>query len=121
MSRAGQAPSAEACGAHAEIPAILLNHEIRSNLRRPEDAMGRLINAHLLADAISERVVWIDFPPCSAFDKRQSVRRVSVHLVGGGEDEDCVRTIAASRLQHVQRSDGIDAKIGARFASSPIV
>src|SRR4051812_18605434 len=63
----------------------------------------------------------VDFPTTIEFNQRKLVRRIAVNLVGGCENENRVRTVVASGLQHDQRTVGIDGEVDERVFGGPVV
>ena len=60
---ARQAAAPEHAGFHAEVPAVLLHHNIGRHLGRPENGVLGVVDAVLLIDAVLEvGVIFVNFP-----------------------------------------------------------
>src|SRR5690606_7814723 len=62
VTRAGEASAAEAGGAHTEIAAVLLDHDVGRHLARAENAVPRRVYGHRLGNTGGIRVRRVDFP-----------------------------------------------------------
>src|SRR6202012_3549328 len=62
MIRAGQTAAAKARRLHPKIASVLLDHHIGGNLRSTEDAVHRMIDAHVFANAGRVGMGWVDLP-----------------------------------------------------------
>ena len=62
-----------------------------------------------------------DLPSRRPLDERQQVRRVTVYFIGREKNEYGVGGAPPSRLEHVERSQRVDAEIGEGVARGPIV
>ena len=121
VTGSGETPCAEAGGAQAEVAPVLLNQDVRGELRRAERAMQAGIDGHRLVNAVlRERMSLGELPAGLTLHQRQRVRSVAVDLVRAREDEDRVRTVFAGQLEHVQRAGGVDGEVGERLASCPV-
>ena len=93
---AGQAAAAEAGRLHAEVAAIFLHQHVGRDFRGAEQAVQRLVDRHVFANAVHLGVVSGDFPARVQLDQRQAVRRVAIDFVGRSEDEHGLRRQAAA-------------------------
>ena len=119
--RAGETAPTEDAGPYPEVPAILLHQHVGRDLRRAEQRVRRLVDAHRLVDAVGKRVTRVDLPARLLLDERQMVRRVAVHLVGRREHEHGVGAVSPARLEQVEGARRVDAEVRERIARGPIV
>src|SRR6516165_3387257 len=111
MLRAGQAAAAEDGRAHPEVASELLHEHVCGDLRGSEDRVKALVDRHRLIDAAGEWMRWIDLPARVPLDERQAVRRVSVHLVRGRENEHGLGRVTAGELEQRERRGRVDAEV----------
>ncbi len=83
--------------------------------------MHRVVDRHGFRNAIHVSMCRIDLPTRFLFDQRQEVRRVSVHLIGGDEYENCLGSKLARRFEQRQRSVGIHREINERLSRRPVM
>ena len=56
MRRPGEAATSEDANLHAEVPAVLLRHQVGGSLRSAEERMQRAVDAAIFRDAVV--VLW---------------------------------------------------------------
>ena len=110
MVRTGEAASAEATGGKAEIPAILLDHHIGSNLGRAKQGVLGLVDGKILGDAIGVGRIGI-VPSGFQFSQGDGIGPVAIDFIGGHVDKGSFRTGLAGRFEKIQGPDGVGIKI----------
>ncbi len=122
MPGARETASAEHAGVHAEIATVLLHEDVGRDLGGPEDAVGGIVEAHLFGNAVFEPLVApVDLPALVQLDQRETVRCVSVDLVGGREDERRLGSVESGRLEEIERTHGVHLEIGEGLLGCPVV
>jgi hypothetical protein len=110
MVGAGEAATAQAAGFHAEIAAVLLDHDIAGDLGGAEEAVFALVYGKILGDAIEVgRVIII--PAGGEFLEGDGVRTVAVHFVGAQVGEHDLGHMAAGGFKEIQGANGVDIEI----------
>ena len=106
----GQAATAQAAGGHAEVPAVLLHHHVRGDLRRAKQRVLRLIDRESLWNAVF--VGWVRVvPPRLEFFECEAVGRVTVHLIGRHVHERRLGAHLTRCLKQVQSPHGVGVKV----------
>ena len=118
---AGEAAAAEAGGLQVEVATVFLDQHVGRHLGGAEEAVERVVDRHVLADAVPVGVVGVDLPPVAGVDQRQPVRGVAVDLVGAGEDEHRIGAVVPRGLQQVQGAVGVDREVGVGIGGGPVV
>ena len=122
MRGAGKAPSAKDARAHAEIAAILLNHDVGGNFADAKNTVLGLIDAHRFIDSVlAPAMLGRKLPTPLHFNERQKVRRVAIDFIGRREDEHGLGRMLARGFEKDERPVRIDGEIGDRFPGCPIV
>ena len=122
MARAGDAAGAEAGREHAEAPAILLHRQVRGRLGDAEQAVGGMIDRHLLVDAVAMvRMVAGDLEARRLFHHGQAVRVVAVDFVRAHEDERRAGAVRAGALEQRDGGGRVDGEVGGRVVRRPVV
>lgn len=108
--RAGQAAAAQAAGLQAEVPAVLLHHDVCCHLRGAEEGVLGLVNALGLADAV-EILRPCVIPPLFQLPQRQFVGRVAIDLVGGQVHKHRLRRKPPRGFQEVHRAPRVHVEV----------
>src|ERR1019366_7198831 len=110
MVRAGQTAAAQTTGRQAEIPAILLHHDVAGDFGSAEERVLGLIYGKALWNAVRKLRVGV-IPAPIQFLEGNSIRPIPINLVGGHVDEGRLRAIAAGGLEQVQRAYSVYIKV----------
>src|SRR5262249_46173171 len=104
----------------SEMAAIFLNHDIRRYFRCAEQAVLTLIDWIVFADSVRKKR-FVVVPARREFLQANSVRAISVNLIGAHVNEHGIRCVTASSLEQVQCGSGVDVEIVERPGSSQVV
>ena len=121
VRRTRQATAAKASGRHAKITSVFLHKHVGRDFRRAKEGVLRLVDAHVLGDALLVFVPGLDFPTRWQFLQRQAVRRVTVNLVRRSKNEGRFRAEISRRFKEIEGAVGIDCKVHLRIARCPVV
>ena len=95
---AGETTTAEDGGLHAEVGAILLDHDVGGDFAGSKDGVLAHVDGHILVDTDLVSVGRIDFPAEFLLDEGKLVGAVAVDLIGGSKDEDRFGSMEAGGL-----------------------
>ncbi len=94
----GETPAAKAVRLHPEVSPVLLGHHVCGDFASAKKGVLRIVNPHLLRDAIVVLSVCV-IPPPLQFLQRKLVRGITIHLVGRHKYKNGVSTVLPRGLQ----------------------